>query len=237
MLPEAKSSDLLYVSTYNDNAVHVFSYPKGVPMGGLSGFNHVGGLCTDMAGDIWVGDYDKVLEFAHGGTQPMAILDNPMPSSFIGSCSVDSTTGNLAIANTPFGSAYGNVGVYRHAEGSALYRQIYQPQQCSYDDRGNLYCDTYALESSGFGLYKLPAGKKTFSKLKLNKSIFAPGGVQWDGQYLAVGDAKLNIVYRFRIQARRGSSVGSVSFQEQTWLMSSQLRTQKSLAQIRSANP
>src|ERR1700729_286844 len=218
MLPEAKSKNLLYVSTYDDNEVYVFSYPKGAPMGTLSGFTHVGGLCTDTAGNIWIGDYDKVLEYAHGGTQPIATLDNPMPSSLIGSFSVDPMTGNLAISNPPFGSDYGNVGVYKQAKGSPTYRQIDQPQQCSYDENRNLYCDTYALESSGFGLYKLPAGKTRFVKVNLNASILVPGGVQWDGQNLAVGDAKQNVVLRFRMRGRRGGYVGSMHLEGADWV-------------------
>ena len=40
MLPEAKSKDLLYVST--SDSVYVFSYPKGTLVGTLTGFDYRG---------------------------------------------------------------------------------------------------------------------------------------------------------------------------------------------------
>lgn len=218
MLPEAKHGDLLYVSTYDDNELHVFSFPRGTSMGRLSGFNHIGGLCTDPAGNIWIGDYDKMLEYGHGGTQPIKTLKNPMPSAFIGSCSVDPTTGNLAISNTPDGSDYGNVGVYENAEGSPRYYELYKPQQCSYDGTGDLYCDTHIEDSFLFGLYKLPAKKQQFAKVSLNKSIVEPGGMQWDGRYLMVGDAETNVVHRFHVHGRKGRSVGSLLLSKGNWV-------------------
>ncbi len=60
-----------------------------------------------------------VYEYSHGGTQSIATLSDP--GSPYG-CSVDPTTGNLAVANTTssgYYGYYGYVAIFPDAEGTA----------------------------------------------------------------------------------------------------------------------
>jgi hypothetical protein len=95
MLPEAKSEDLLYISDYY--GVHVFSYPKGQYVGDINAFGY--GLCSDRAGDVFVADAPnrQLYEYRHGSTKRLQTLyDNYVDFNPI-NCSVDPTTGNLAV--------------------------------------------------------------------------------------------------------------------------------------------
>lgn len=113
MLPEATSEDLMYVSNGN-GTVTVYSYPQGNMVGTLLGFDIPMGECADAAGDVFITVYDlaKIFEYAHGGTKPMAKLSG---TEYPSSCSVDPTSGNLAVDTTAFG---GPVSIYAHAKGS-----------------------------------------------------------------------------------------------------------------------
>src|ERR1700719_1166848 len=103
MAPDAKKVDLLYVTDIGDNYVYVFSYPGVKQLGTLTGFNNARGACTDKKGDIFVTNRysfnyttpPQVLEYAHGGTSPIASLGdyNGQPND----CSVDEKTGRLAV--------------------------------------------------------------------------------------------------------------------------------------------
>lgn len=51
MLPEAKSTDLLYVSEKQPNDVKVFTYPRGKLVGTFTGFSALF-LCGDRSGNV-----------------------------------------------------------------------------------------------------------------------------------------------------------------------------------------
>lgn len=219
MLPDATNENLLYVSLQDLGEVRVFSFPDGHVVGSLDGFNRLGGLCSDASGDVWIGDVDKVFEYPHGGSSPIVTLDNPRHALYISGCSVDSITGDLAIANDDYGSNPGNVGVYKKAQGAPHYYDVFQPQQCAYDGSSDLYCDADARSSFGFGTYRKPFGKNKFIKVSFDRTIEKPGGLQWDGQYLAVGDLTSRVAYRFQVHGRKGRSRGSVTLTGAKWLI------------------
>jgi hypothetical protein len=107
MLPEAKRDSLLYVSS-SYATVAVFSYPRGRQVGTLTGFGGSDsqvGLCADRSGNVWIPDYtDTVREYAHGGSTPVAVVHDPNVN--VEDCSVDPTTGNLAVVgNINYGQA------------------------------------------------------------------------------------------------------------------------------------
>jgi hypothetical protein len=95
MAPGAASQDLLYVTDLN--TVEVFTYPRGKYQGTLRGFEFAIGICSDANGNVYATDegYDRVSEYAHGSTKRLRTI--PTGQSF--GCSVDRTTGNLAIVN------------------------------------------------------------------------------------------------------------------------------------------
>jgi len=98
MAARANTKDLLYVT--NGTTVDVFSYPQGEVEGQLTGFSSAAGSCIDGEGDVYIADYDEntIVEYAHGGTQPLRTL--PVPGDGPSSCAVDPRSGNLA--GSPF---------------------------------------------------------------------------------------------------------------------------------------
>lgn len=212
MAPGAKSADLLYLSDEQADDVYVYSWPGGKLMGTLTGFDGPQGECVDKAGDVFIAnEYTyQVLEYAHGGTTPIATLS--YPGIYPVGCSVDPTTGNLAVTNidTPTGGI-GNVLIYPDATGtptSYTAPRLYYYFFCSYDARGNLFVDG-TNGGSTFALDELAKSNTTFVNVTLDQTINYPGGVQWDGKYLAIGDQAAPYIYEFKISAGSGTEVGT----------------------------
>jgi hypothetical protein len=214
MLPEAKSEDLLYISDSLAGNVYVYAYPAGKLVGTLTGFQSPEGDCVDKSGDVFVANYaaQNILEYAHGGTSPIATITDPYYSPE--DCSVDSTTGNLAVTNASTISGYpGNVAIYADARGTpAQYfdDSIYLYRYCVYDHQGNLWIDGngFTRHKEYFALAELSSGSDQLSIIKLNQHVTAPGGVQWARTYLAVGDADKDLIYQFAIKGRTGTKAG-----------------------------
>lgn len=215
MAPDARRNDLLYVSDDDANVVDVFSYPGLKPEGKLTGFNGPFGECADKHGNVFIANDDAstILEYAHGGTAPIATLNDP--GYYPRGCSIDPTTGNLAVANivnTSFGQ--GNIAIYKAAKGdpSKYYADasVYNVYSCGYDNAGNLFIDGENEGSSSFAFAELPNGARKFTNVSLNQPIGLAGGVQWDGTYVAVGDQYTDI-YQFSIHGKTGTKVGTTS--------------------------
>jgi DNA-binding beta-propeller fold protein YncE len=219
MAPDAKQqSSLLYVSSVLTNDVYVYSYPSGKLEGTLTGFSTPYGLCSDTAGNVWIVNdgANDILEYAHGGTTPIATLADP--SEYPEGCSVDAKTGNLAVTNFYSSSGDGSVAVYTKASGSpTLYADpdIAEFRFCGYDDKGNLFADG-ANSSSQFAFAELPSGKKSLVTIPVQQTVEWPGGVQYDGKYVAVGDTDTGKVYR--IEGKTGKVMQTVSLGDATEL-------------------
>lgn len=207
-----KKQDLLYVADYGDGAVHVYTWPKGKLIQTLSGFRRAAGECVDKAGDVWITSYvsQEIVEYAHGSTTPIATLTDP--DEYPISCSVDPTTGNLAVGNIETtGDDQGSVAIYPDAQGTpTLYTDpdIDRVFFIDYDDAGNLFVDGRPYSSGGFVFAELPEGSGTFTDISLNQSIGMPGGVQWNHNEIVVGDQQNPYIYRFRISGSSGTEVG-----------------------------
>jgi hypothetical protein len=192
MATNAKAADLLYVSDLYGEDVLVYSYPQGKLVGTLTGITEPDGICPDKKGDVWiVSHYNATIyEFKHGGTKPIATLFDP--GGYSNMCSVDPTTGNLAVTNKfAYGYGQGSIAIFAHAKGTPqLYYdpKMFEVYFCGYDPKGNLFVDG-APSSVGFAFAELPKGKKTFTNITLKGgTIYFPGDVFWDGRYVAVGD-------------------------------------------------
>jgi len=209
MSPDAVTQDLLYVSDIR--TVTVYSYPAGKLEGILRHFYIATGMCVDGKGDVFVADtgYGKIFEYAHGGSKRLATLDSPA-SDPVG-CAVDPTTGNLAVGNQ--GSGSGVVAVFQKARGKpATYDDpsFYQFYFCGYDGKGNLFADGLTGPASGdVGVAELAKGKTELTNLEVSQYITWPGGVQWDGKHVAVGDQAAPFIYQFAIHGTRGTVVGT----------------------------
>jgi hypothetical protein len=233
MAAEAKSDNLLYVSTRGTEDVYVYSYPKGKLVGTLTGFETPQGECVDSAGDVFITNTEaaQILEYAHGGTSPIATISDPdgVPQG----CAIDPTTGDLAVADIGGNpsSTQGNIGIYPHASGTPKYytdTDLYRPYFCGYDDKGNLFVDGTARPSGGFQLAELGAKSRSFTNIAVNHSIHWPGGVLWDGAYVAVGDEgdgypNSTAVYEFSVSGSAATLEGTTPFTDaddifQFWL-------------------
>jgi hypothetical protein len=215
MVAGAKRTSLLYVTDANNGTVSVFSYPQGDLTGTLTGFEEPYGDCTNKAGDVWIVDDETatITEYAHGGTSPIATLSDS--GEYPAGCSVDPSTGNLAVTNYEGpGGSQGSLSIFKKAKGkpvdytdSAISRAWF----CSYDDSGNLFVDGDKDGTSGFQLAELPAGSGTFTNISIDQSITVAGGVQWDGKYVAVAEENEgpDSVYQFSISGSTGTEVTS----------------------------
>lgn len=221
MLSDAKRHKLLYVSDPSANAVYVFTYPRGDLVGTLTGINQPWGLCSDNAGNVFVADVwnDRVLEYAHGGTTPIASLtdDHGHPTS----CSVDPVTGDLAVVyyflNRPH--RFSEIAVYAGERGSP--RRHYGSKighslwWCAYDDRGNLFVDgLYGKASLIVGLAELPKDGLRLVNITLDTHIGRLSSLQWTGKYLAIGDQGQTsstpaTIYQLSVKGTTARKVGS----------------------------
>lgn len=213
ILPENARRNLLYA--VRGDVVNVYSYPRGTLLGALGSFSGASGLCSDAAGHVFVPSFNdqRVYEYAHGGTTPIAVLNSPYP---VFACSVDSSTEDVAAT-----SGYG-VTVFPYNKKKHSYRfaqtyydsAVYEPMYSGYDDNGDLFVDGTAYFNSGFKMSVLPRGGTTFVNLTLDKPPNAPGTVQWDGKYLAVLDRGTNqddpaVIYRYAITSGGGTEISS----------------------------
>ncbi len=188
--------DLLYVT--NSNAeVTVYRYWQHKLVGILTDFTKPMGECVDKNQDVYIADYaaSKIVEYAHGGTKPIATF-NDLPDSPY-TCSVDPATGDLAVANDDGTSREGNIAIWRGTTGvRTTYTDsaLNEFQDCAYDDHGNL------LVTNGEGQYPYVSYFAWLPKDGANLlNIIVPGpqpsrtwhyvqGLQWDGKYFVIDD-------------------------------------------------
>lgn len=195
---KAKSQALLYISDPGANNVAIYSYPGGELVTRFTGFGSVAGLCSAKTGDVFVVDEAGAVQmFTHGGTTPIRKLPTGAPYYAPYDCSVDPSTGNLAVTQLSAYS-YAAIAVYRGAKGKpVLYKdkQIDATWFCGYDASGNLFADAWDRYGDVV-LLELPKSAKTFKIFKFGQKFDKPGGVQWDGKYVAVGNFGDGLIYR-----------------------------------------
>lgn len=206
-LPATSSgSALLYASDWKAGEIFVFTYPAGTLVQTIADDEYPLGLCSDAGGNVWVmnfnGGYDQVVEFAHGGSTPIRMLDDP--NSEPRGCSVDPLTGDLAVVN----SEPPTVVVYppnTTGQPQTYAAGIDYPFACAYDAKGDLFVDGYRLKGGDhFGLAELPYGGARFVRVAVMATIGLPGNIQWDGSDLAVGDfTSPGAIYRLKIEQRK----------------------------------
>lgn len=186
MRPDAKRSNLLYATDSTTGQVFVYAYPSGKLEGILTNLLGPQGDCVDKNQNIWIPDESRqqVFEFAHGGTSPIGTLSDygDLPDG----CSIDPTTGDLAVANL-----YTGARVYPHAKGKPIDYSDPDIYFLGYDNRGNLFIDG-TTKSGYFQFSELPKGENSFVNFSLSGGV--PGGVEWDGTYITYGDQAYGIV-------------------------------------------
>lgn len=208
MAAKTKGMQLLYVSDFFGGAVDVYSYPAGKLVGQLKVLGGPQGECVDASQNVWITEQatNEIVEYAHGGTTPIATLSDPGVDPL--DCSVDPSSGNLAVTNySESGSSNeGSVAIYARASGAPqLYqdgRQIWDFYSCSYDGQGNLFVDgtqfPYQPPFGEFQFGELPKGSSSFTNLTLQpeQNVALPGGIHWDGTYIALGNLTDGVIYQ-----------------------------------------
>lgn len=226
MRPGASSGDLMYVADVKDNVVDVYSYPDGTLTGMLTGFTGLADMCVDPKGHVFIPSYGaaKIFEYAHGGTSPIKTLNDPRAMPY--SCSIDPKTGNLAVANYMLqNSPNGNVVIYQDAKGRPQAHTLYDELNeafCAYDDNGNLFVEGYGAGSGvHVALEELTRGARLFEQITLQNVPAYPNGLQWDGNYLAVGTGTLSgpssgdtYVYHMRISNAFAKTIATTRLKE-----------------------
>jgi hypothetical protein len=217
--PEAKVRNLLYVSDGGAREVVVYSYPAGELVGELTNLDDPAGACSDAQGNVWIVNSAsfQIVEFAHGGKRAKARLSDYGAANPLG-CAVDPTTGNLAVTNVGTASGGGGFSIYAGAKGSA---ENYQDSDlmyayfCGYDNEGNLFIDGLNGAYS-FVLVELPSGSETPQTISLSGNVAFPGGVAWDGKYMAIGDQyyqgkRASAIFQYSVAGSAGTLEGTTT--------------------------
>jgi DNA-binding beta-propeller fold protein YncE len=217
MDPNAKAGALLYASDSAADVVKVFSFPRGKLVGTLTGLQTPQGMCVDKAGNVFITNSGaaQILKYAHGGTTPIATIADPGEHPI--GCAVSPVNGDLAATNI-FDDSYtnGSLSVYRRARGTP---KKYTDQQmiadyfCGYDASGNLFVDGTKPASFSFVFAELPKRGKNLRNITLNQTIGGPGGVQWDGKYVAIADQEAPVIYQFSVSGSAGVETGQTQTQ------------------------
>lgn len=209
-------TQLLYVTDPTVGDVYILSLPTGKLVGKLTGFDQPLSDCVDQKGDVFVtiAQSAQIRAFKHGARQPYDVLDDH--GYYPLGCSVDPTTGNLAVANIDSdgngSNTPGNIAIYSSGKGKPKFYSapnIYQYGWCAYDNKGNLFVDGTSHHSNAPEFAELPAHRKNVERISLDTDIGGYEAVQWDGSNVAVGAGQSAAVYQFRISGRRGRAVGS----------------------------
>jgi len=205
MAPEAKKSDLAYISNFYNSTVLAFTYPGGKYVGSISGVADAQGLCAAKTGNWWAvaSGGDEVLEYAHGGTTPISSVS--VTAGEPADCALDLTTGNLAV--TILGA--GDVVVFTGGSGSGttIADDLVSSYFDGYDHKGDLFVDGIT-PSDTYGVVELAKGSSTFVPITLSHTLEFPGDIQWHGTYLAVGDQETSDIYHFAIHGTKGKEIG-----------------------------
>lgn len=219
-LPEAAKETLIYIATSGSPLVYVYTY-QGKKVGKIDVGTPPQGECVDNAGDVWImqAGTSELTEYAHGGTTPIATLGDPGQEP--AGCSVDTTTGDLAVTNSCSAPSCGNGNVVIFAKGrekpkSYFFSNINHYYDCAYDNAGDLVVsgrnnDEKPSDHRVFyaTLYK---GAKALESLTLPKDIRAYYNVQWAGQSFAVEGFGVREIgtglYHFSIDGTHGNVRG-----------------------------
>lgn len=187
----ASRDKLLYVSDVGTNDVNVYSYPDGSLVGQLTGFNEPQGECVDSMGNILITNTldSDILEYAHGGTAPIATWHDP--GQYPVDCSYSKYLNSIAVANSMTTSGGpGSVAVYGNPNNPNIYSnpQLYRVNFLSYDRKNHLFVD--GTTAKGNFHYAKMGVLGHFYELNLKAIIGFPAGVQFSGKPtdMAVGD-------------------------------------------------
>jgi hypothetical protein len=204
--------DLLYIWT--EYTITMVSWPEFQIVGT---FQNLGfeGLCSDPNnGNVFAMSGNEVLVYAHGGTTPIATLYPPSGYTDLQGCSVDPTTGDLALKSYQSPKGHNALLIFPGGQGGAIVVDgggQYFFLGFAYDDTGNLFSSVIYGHNKE-ALVELPKGQSTLMRIRLPYE-FELGQIQWDGQYLVWGvrDARQGAtLYQLTIANNKATIAGTV---------------------------
>jgi hypothetical protein len=209
MAPNTSGQNLIYMGIGDTVGVYTFA---GKEVGVLKGFGFEGvaGLCSDSQGNVWIPYGDSLLEYAHGGTIPIAQVYTPSEPH---GCSVDPTTGNLAVTEGDE-QTDNNVLVYTNIYGvpqAYTDPDFFYYWHCSYDSQGNLFVN--GLRGKKLPLAELPGGGSSLGTVTVDEKLEKLGDLQWDGQYLALSDSLAHVVYQLSVVNGKATTATKTHFE------------------------
>ncbi|HEY3675626.1 MAG TPA: hypothetical protein VGK84_06500 [Candidatus Tumulicola sp.] len=216
---------MLYVTGGSD--VDIYTWPELRTAGVLSGFQQTTGACVDSSGNVWIVDAFafKLYEYAHGGTTPIATLDDP--TAFPDSCSVSKRDGNLAVGNVYDGNE-GSLTVYKHASGAGT---VYYDTAVDvvgpvvYAPNGNIFL----IGRTGLTYYVQKLVRKQFKTVSIKSPIITPSmGLQYQKSELTIGEQSktASTATIFRID-EHGKVTGRTTLQQTTQGLQYEIRDGK----------
>lgn len=198
MLPEAKNKDLLYVATGGD--VYVLAYPSGKVVGRLG--VDAWSLCSDKRGNVFLVQDNTIAEYSHRGKLLQTLPTYDVPSS----CSIDPTTGNLAVPTYDYSCVYIYPGARSTGKQSICNDEFILVGLCAYDSYGNLFLDGAVAAGPHHsyvpGLAELRKGSATFQNYLLHGRRFRYqdyDSINWDGTYVTLSNPSSHSIYRVQI--------------------------------------
>ena len=214
--PTLPSSLLYLIHGYGKRGMSMLSFPEGQPVGKKILMPTVAQAnpCSDNKGNVFVPADGWILEYAHGGRSPIAVLKGASQPS---GCASDPVTGNLAV--TIFPNHRCTIQIYKGATGNPQTLHDKHFPYCdlpTYDDRGDLFFQ--AENGSRSVLGELPAGSSAFTSIKLNTPIPTFWYLQWDGADVAIaapeqGSQDLPVViFRVQVVCTNGTVIAKLHF-------------------------
>lgn len=201
----AKTTGTLIYVTDGCGGTCVLSYPDGKLVGTLNvGAFYNAGACTNSQGDVFISNNNTIVEFAHGGTSPIASFN--LPGDQAKGCAVDPTNGNVAVV---FNGASVDVAIFSTGSNTPkLYTSELDSYTCAFDASGNLF--VAGLNDQEEELSELSRGGTRFNAITINGNVGFPGQLQWVGKYLTYESISKNktMIYRLLPSGSSANIVG-----------------------------
>jgi len=130
-------------------------------------------------------------------------------------CAVDRHSGDLAVTTAGDTNGNGaNVAIFHKATGTPktyTYAKIEGFTSCVYDNDGNLFVDGTPARGYGYDyeLAELPRRAESLQSVNVQDGLAWNAPLQWDGQYLAIGQDVLPKILRYSVRSGYATYVGS----------------------------
>jgi hypothetical protein len=194
--PNLQPDLLVYIA--DGSGVNIYDYKTNALVGQLV-VPGAYAVCSDTAGNVWVGGVYRMLKFAPGETTSMA----QVPSFLATGCAVDPKTGDLAVVTRGNQQGKENLEIYKGAQGTPktyAYAAISDWEFCGYDNKSNLVVSGFSGQADHTIFAELAKGHQKLVPVDIATDYADSAGVQWDGHYFVMGYYNLPEVFRYSIK-------------------------------------